>query len=822
MPRRPDMGSGFIEGGGPPPVLLDGEPLPDEMGVPPELLERAQIIEGDDGAISVELMPEEEAQEPVAHDANLAEFIDEGALSRLAGELDEAIEADKRSRSPWEDALTKGMTLLGLNIDERTTPFKGASGVFDSTMLDAAIRWQAQARGEFLPNDGPVKTKIVGAETEELSAQAERVQAFMNLYLTRGAPEYYPDRDQMFFWLPIAGSMFAKVYNDPVLGRPSLPYIHPSKLIVNYNATDMKTATRVTNLIDTSKRDLMLRQEVGFWRNVDLGRPTMEQTRSPVQQKQDKIDGKTPSTYEGDYEYRLAEVHAYIDLDAYLSGDVARDLSTEGGLPLPFIVTFDRDTKKTLSIRRNWKEEDGRRDKRHYFVHHKFLPGFGFYGLGYAHVLGSPATSLTAILRQAVDAGTLRQFPGGLRVKGMRVEENNLTIGPLEFKEIDIGAMPRIQDAIMMLPYEGADPNLIQLRKEIKEDAQRLANTAEIAVGEGRQDAPVGTTVALLEAATKPQSGIFKRVHDSMSDEFTLLGAIFGDVLPDEPYPFPVVGGESAIMRTDFDDRIDIIPVSDPNVSSSAQRMMRAEAELRMAQSAPEQHNVTVAFKQMYRAMGKSEQEIAALVKEPPPPADPSDPLTENVLAMKGQPLTVGPEQDDDAHIIVHQELMALPPQPSASPTAPPMPNPATLAGQLHIAEHKASKARKTALRMMGIPPLSIPPGIPLPPVIENAVAMVAAEMAQIDRQQANAQMAEANAGMAQAMQMEAQAKFAAIQGKLKEATIKAEVERFKATLASKDKQRQNETKLQLATIKAVADMSKPPPKPTVPGIGRA
>ena len=799
-----------------PPDMGLGPPMGD---VDPELLARMQISENDDGSFSLDV-PEEDTSAPVAHGANLAEFIDESSLARLAGELDEAIEADKRSRAAWEDALTKGLTLLGLNIEERSAPFKGASGVFDSTMLDAAIRWQAQARGEFLPNDGPVKTKIVGLETEEFAAQAERVRSFMNLYLTRGAPEYYPDRDQMFFWLPIAGSMFVKVYNDPILERPTLPYIHPSKLIVNFNATDLKTADRITNLLDVSKRDLMLKQEAGFWRNVDLGRPSAQPTRSQLEQKQDKIDGKSPSTYDGDYEYKIAETHAYIDLTSYLNGEVARDLNTEGALPLPYIVTFDRESKKTLAIRRNWKESDPKRDKRHYFVHHKFFPGFGFYGLGYAHVLGSPSTALTAILRQAVDAGTLRQFPGGLRVKGMRFEDNNVSIGPLEFKEIDIGPMSRIQDAIMMLPYTGADPNLIELRNQIKEDASRLANTAEIAVGEGRQDAPVGTTVALLEAATKPQSGIMKRVHESMSDEFTLLGAIFGEVLPEEPYPFPVMGGESAIMRTDFDDRIDVIPVSDPNIASSAQRMMRAEAELRMATTAPDVHNVIVAYEQMYRAMGKSEQEIAALVKKPPQPAQPNDPLTENALALKGQPLTVGPEQDDDAHITVHQFLMTLPPIAPATANSIPQPNPAMIAGQLHIAEHKASRARKYAFQVMGMPPA--PPDAPLPPEVENLAAQIAAMLDERDQADAAQQAAQAQAGMAQAMAMDAQAKVAAVRGKLQEAQIKSATERYKAQLEAQSKDKQNQTKIQLATIKMIGDANKPKPSPVFRGIGRA
>lgn len=800
--------TGFMEGGGGPPM-----PAPMNGAAPPVELEGVQIVENPDGSVTFDF-PDEDSQDPVDHDANLAEFLDETELSRIAAELDDAVEADRRSRAPWEGMLDKGLALLGLNIEDRTTPFKGACGAFDSTLLDAVIRWQAQARGEFLPSDGPVKTKILGSETDELTAQAERVQTFMNFYLTRGAPEYYPDHDQMLFWLALAGSMFVKVYNDPVLERPTLPYINPKNFVVNYTATHLKTATRATNLIEMSLREVMLRQQAGYWRNVDLGRPSATPPSSVLETRQEKIDGKTKSTYEGDVEYKLAECHAFIDLASYLKGDVARDLRRDGGLPLPYIVTFERESKKTLAIRRNWKENDPKRDKRPYFVHHKFFPGLGFYGLGYAHVLGSPATALTAILRQAVDAGTLKQFPAGLRVKGMRNEESTLRLGPLDFAEIDIGPMTRIQDAIMLLPYTGADEHLIALRQQIKEGAERLANTAEIAVGEGRQDAPVGTTVALMEAATRPLSGIFKRLHGSFGEEFTLLGSTLAEILPDEPYPFPVVEGDSAIMRADFSDRIDIVPASDPNVSSSAERMLRAEGELRMGTQAPDMHNLPALYKNMWRALGKSEKEIGEIVREPPPPAEPNDPLSENVLAMKGQQITVGPEQDDEAHIQAHQALMALPPTPGQTPQAPPTPHPATVIGQLHIAEHRAAQARKTALEMMGIPPSPEILSQPLPPPLENVVAQVAAQMALDDKAEGDAAAAEQQAGVAGAMMADAQAKFAGVQAKLKEAGMKASVERYKADLASRDKQRQNETKIQLAGMKMIGEALKPPPAP--------
>lgn len=814
-----DQEPGILSGG--PPMGPPGDPM-----APPEgMLDKALTWEGDDGLLIIDLEPPEDpAGDAAAHDANLAEFIDDASLSKLAGELKAQIDADKTSRSEWEQGYVEGMTLLGLKVTDRTFPFKGACGVFDSTMLDATIRWQATARGEFLPNAGPVKTRVVGEEDEEVTARADRVQSWMNYYLTRGAPEYYPDRDQMFFWLPVVGSMFTKTYNDPILGRPTQPYITPDKLVVNYAATSLATASRITHLIDMAKRDVMLRQMGGYWKNVELGAASSTVETSQTKKKVDTIEGRQPSISDGDFEYRFAECHTDIDLESYLDGSVYKSLNstTEGGLPLPYIITFDVETLKVVCIKRNWKEGDERRDRRKFFTHHKFLPGFGFYGLGYSHVLASPAKTLTAIQRQIVDAGTLKLFPGGLRAKGMRIEESTIAIGPMEFREIDLGGATRIQDAIMPLPYEGADPNSIAFFQHLQESTKTLANTTEIAVGEGRQDAPVGTTVALLEAAMRPQSGINKRVHESLTEEFALLAALFGEVLPEQPYPFPVEGGEKTIMRADFDGRIDVIPVSDPNVSSSAQRMMRAEVVQRFAATDPDLYNKYEAHKRMLTEMGI--RDVETLLKPPPEPAQPMDPLTENVAAMKGQPLTVGPEQDDDSHIIVHGALLTLPPGPPPAPNTPPTPNPATVMGQLHIAEHKASRARKTAFEMLGIPQ-SPPPNVPLPPEIENVVAQVAAEQAQMDQQDQAQQAAEANGAMAAAMQADASAKFAAVKGKITEANIKAAVERYKADLSAEVKKRSDDTKIRLAQIKSVTDLTrnafKPPPQISArPGIG--
>jgi hypothetical protein len=782
--------------------------------VDPEAMARAQVFENDDGTLAVDLTPPADpANDPIRHDANLAEFIDDTQLNKLSGELKEAIEADKKSRTDWEQQYTQGMSLLGLKFEESATyPFKGACASFDSTMLEAVIRIQAEMRGEFLPNSGPVKTETVGEETQQTKDQASRIEQWMNIFLTKYSPEYYEDRDQMFFWLAGVGSMFTKTYNDPILGRPTQPYITPDKFIVNYNASSLMTASRLTHMINVSQRELMLYQQTGFYRDIKVDAPSGSPEESPTERAVNRIEGRSRSVYDGDREYRLAECHADIDLDSYLEGDVLKE-----GLPLPYIVTFDWDSQKVLAIRRNWKETDDRREKRRYFTHHKFFPGFGFYGLGYFHVLGGGAKVLTAITRQVVDAGTFANFPGGLRVRGMNNEETTLRIGPTEFTEIDLGPAQRIQDAIMPLPYKGADPNSIAFYDKLKNDTRSLANTSAIAVGEGRQDAPVGTTVALLEAARRPQSGIFRRIHKSMSEEFQLLAGLFAEILPETPYPFPVKGGVSAIMRQDFDGRVDVVPVSDPNVSSSAQRIMRAEGVLRIASSSPQLVDQREALARMFTEMGVPN--VDKLIPPAPQPSPPMEPGAENVLALKGQQITVGWEQADDAHIAVHTPMLSLPQaaQTPPAPGAPAQPNPLALALTAHIQEHKANKARKMALQSLGLPP--IPPGQPLPPQIENAIAEFSAQLAMMEQQQA-AQAAAQNQSPdpASIMMADVEAKIAQSQSKERIEMRKAEVEKYKADLIAQARAQADDVKLKVATMNVAKDLNIKRPSPRFPG----
>ena len=668
-----------------------------------ELVDGALVMENEDGSVDIDFDPaDEDAGDAEEHSANLADYMNDMDLAGLSEQLMSGVEEDKQSRSDWETTMEKGIKLLGLKIEDRTTPFNGACGVFDPLMAEAVIRWQAVARGELMPAAGPVKTQVIGVPNMDLDDQAERVKAWMNLYLTELAPEYYEEFDQMLMWLPLVGSTFKKVYQDPVLARPVARFVLPSNFIVSYGTSDLSTSQRYCHIVPMTKKQLRMAQLNGVYRDLSLGDPQPTGNGDDIVQAEvDSVEGLQPGA-SGANDYQIYEVYADIDLKGF---------ENEDGIPLPYIVSIDENTRKILSIRRNWKEGDTTYQKRNYFVHYKFLPGLGFYGLGYAHILGNSAKTATSIRRQLIDAGTLNNFPGGLRVKGMRLDDNNLGIGPTEFREIDTGGLP-IQNAIMPMPYKEPSQVSLELLRETYEGARNLANTAEIAVGDGRQDAPVGTTVALMEAATRVQSATLKRAHKSLGQELKLIADLFGEYLPEAPYPFPVKGGQTAIMRQDFVNNIDVIPVSDPNISSSAQRMMRAEALLRFATQQPDMHDLHAAFKQMYMEMGIEPEKIDAILPNKTVEPKPLDPLTENQNAIVGLPLRAGEYQDHDAHIAAH------------APIAQDNPN-----LQAHINEHLALKLRVQVQQVLGqqLPP----PGAPLPPEVENQLALAVAQAMQ-------------------------------------------------------------------------------------------
>ena len=668
----------------------------------PTLLDGAEIMEMDDGGVEIDFQPELDVPEEVEHEANLALYMDDMDLNTLGESLLSGVEEDKQSRGDWEATMSEGIKLLGFKMEDRTTPFNGACGVYDPLMAEAVVRWQAVACGELLPASGPVKTQIVGVANESLEAQASRVKDFMNLYLTELAPEFYEEFDQMLFWLSLVGSTFKKVYQDRMLGRPVSRFVLPDNFVAAYGTTDLATSPRFCHISSMTRRNFRLAQLAGVYRDIDLGDPQVDDSsQTPIQAQVDGVQGVEPGA-EGTQEYRIYEVYADLNLVGF---------ENEDGIPLPYIVTIEEGTRKVLSIYRNFDDGDPTYQRQDHFVHYKFMPGVGFYGLGYAHILGNSAKTATSIRRQLIDAGTLNNFPGGLRVKGMRIDDNNIGIGPTEFREIDTGGLP-IQNAIMTMPYKEPSQVSLELLRETYEGARNLANTAEIAVGEGRQDAPVGTTVALMEAATRLQSATLKRCHKAFSKELKLIANLFGKYLPDAPYPFPVRGGMAAIMREDFANNIDVIPVSDPNISSSAQRLMRAEALLRFATQQPDQHNIREAYKQMYVEMGIPEEKIQLILKADVPQAQPLDPLTENQNAILGAPLKAGAYQDHDAHIAAHAPIAAE--------------NPSL---QAHINEHLALKMRVQVEQQIGQP--LPPPGTQLPPEVENQIAVMVAQAMQ-------------------------------------------------------------------------------------------
>jgi len=697
-------GEPILEGG---PSLLDGVAVELEAAGP-DTVDGAEITETADGGVVVDLAPRlgNAIVDVSKHDANLADVMTSSDVSSLGSELLAAVEDDNRSRADWYYMLTQGLNLLGLKLEERTTPFNGASGVFDPIMAEAVIRWQATATGELLPAAGPVKTKIYGSVTSALEKQGMRVKDFMNLYLTSLAPEYYDEFDRMLFWLPFAGSTFKKVYHDPILRRPVSRFVTPDKFITAYGTTDLESCPRYTHVTEVSEKTLKQYQAKGLWRNVDIGDGIRTgDSRSDVTKAVDDALGFRPVLARNDRMYDIYEVHA----DLVLPGTFDEGV----GIPLPYIVTIEKQTQQVLSIRRNWKEGDLDQRKRLSFVHYCFIPGLGFYGIGYAHILGASAKGSTDARRQLLDAGTLNNFPGGLRVKGMKFADNNLSIGPMEFPEVDTGGLP-IQNAIMNMPYKEPSVVLLELMKETNEGARTLANTSEIAIGEGRQDAPVGTTVALIEAATKVQTATIKRAHRSAAKEFKLIADIFGETLPvKEKYPFPVPGGDQAIMREDFADNIDVIPVSDPNVTSGPQRLMLAEAALQKAAIAPSLYDQYWAHRNYLEALNMDTDRIDKMLPAPQD-AQPLDPLSENMNALQGKPLRAGIEQDHDSHITAH---MAVAQQ---SPSM-----------QAHVAEHLALKMRVAVEAITGPLP---PPGTKLPPEIENQIARgVAAAIQQIE-----------------------------------------------------------------------------------------
>ena len=645
----------------------------------------AMVTQMEDGGAMVQAvadaLAEMEASVNIPHDANLAEYLEEGYLGEIASKLVAAFEDDLLSRSEWEETYTKGLDLLGVKTVERTEPFQGASGVTHPLISESVTQFQAQAYKELLPAGGPVKTGVIGLQDPEREAQATRVRDFMNYEITEVMEEYDPDMDQLLFYLPLSGSCFKKVYWDVAMQRPVSKFVPAQDLVVPYVATDLNTSPRVTHVLRMDKNDIRKMQVAGMYRDVDLV-PSEEETDT-VRDKVDEIQGTSKSYLEDSY--TLLEMHVNLDLEGF------EDLDPEGeptGIQLPYIVTIDKGSSRVLSIRRNFEENTELAKKRQYFVHYKFMPGLGFYGFGLIHMIGGLGRAATSILRQLIDAGTLSNLPAGFKAKGIRVRNSDEPLKPGEFRDIDAPGGD-LRNSIMPLPYKEPSATLAQLLGSLIEGGRRFISLADEQTSNMNQEAPVGTTVALLERGMKVMSAIHKRLHYAQKTEFRILARIFSDNLPQE-YPYEVSGAQRTVFASDFDDRVDVVPVSDPNIFSMAQRVTLAQTQLQMAQSAPNLHNLHAAYRRMYQAL--EVQNIEELLPTPPKP-QPMDPVRENARILMGELAQAFPEQLHDIHIAIHVQFMKTP-LVSTSPTVMGV-------FYAHILEHIALKARADVEKQM-------------------------------------------------------------------------------------------------------------------------
>ncbi len=703
--------------------------LPEEMNIQGQMTNAFEV--GQDGNL-VPLFEEEEVI-VTEHQVNLAEVLDSSSLNTLASELLDAFEQDKDSRKDWLDVFTKGLDLLGIKTEEREEPFPGATGVNHPLLAEAVTQFQAQAYKELLPAGGPIKTRVMGNESPETMDQSQRVKEFMNYQITEVMKEYDPEMDSLLFYLPLAGSAFKKVYYDNLLGRATSRLVKAEDLVVAYETTDLETSPRFTHVMSMTGNDLKKLQMNGTYRDISIGESGIDLEYNEAKEKIDELQGISPPI--ADYEeYSVIELHVNLelpDIDDY-------------GFAVPYVVTILEDRNEILSIRRNWEQGDELFNKKEYFVHYKFLPGLGFYGFGLIHMIGGLTKSATSVLRQLIDAGTLSNLPAGFKARGMRVQGEDEPLRPGEFRDVDVPG-GTIRDALMPLPYKEPSNVLAQLLGVIIESGRRFASIADMQVGDiGSQQLPVGTTVAMLERGTKVMSAIHKRLHFAQKKEFRLLASIFSKSLP-PVYPYDVPGASREIKATDFDDRVDIIPVSDPNIFSMAQRVMLAQQELQMAQAAPQIHDLREAYKRMYEAL--EVKNIDAIL---PPAAQipPRDPVSEQQAAMTGQPIKAFEFQNHDAYISAHSSFLQNPMMAQNQQ--------AQLAISANIQEHQAMLYKQQIEQVLGqqLPEL----GAEIPPQVMNELALLAAQATQVVTGQAQAMaQAQANAQIDPIVQLKEQ-----------------------------------------------------------------
>ena len=730
-----------------------------------------EMITMSDGSVEITLIPDANITDTMSFDANLAEALDDGQLNELADELVGLVDADIDSRKDWADTFVKGLDVLGFKYEERTDPWEGACGVYSTVLAEAAIRFQAETMSETFPAAGPVRVKVIGEESKDKEEAATRVKADMNYELTERMVEYRPEHERLLYSLGLAGSAFKKVYFDPNLGRQVAIYIPAEDVVVPYGASHVESAERVTHIMRKTKNELKKLQAGGFYRDVDLG---------------------NPQPYHTDIEKRKAEEGGYslTDDDRYSLYEVHADLVIEGvdedddEIAKPYVVTLERGTNEILAIRRNWNPDDSLMLKRQHFVHYVYVPGFGFYGLGLIHIIGGYAKAGTSLIRQLVDAGTLANLPGGLKARGLRIKGDDTPIEPGEFKDVDVPS-GSIRDNIMPLPYKEPSQTLLALLNQITNEGRRLGAISDMNISDMSANAPVGTTLALLERTLKPMAAVQARVHYAMKQEFKLLKAIMSEHAPEE-YAYEPFRGEVTARVADYM-AVDVIPVSDPNSSTMAQRVVQYQAVLQMSQSAPQIYNLPQLHRQMIEVLGVKNADKLVPTEDD---AKPTDPVSENMDALVGKPIKAFIYQDHEAHIAAHQAFMQDP-QIMQMIGQNPQAKPIMAALQAHIAEHLGFNYRKQMEEKLGAP--LPPPGEELPEQVEVNLARLIADagkqLTQQHQQQAAQQAAQQKAQdpVIQMQQAELQIKQQEVQRKAAKDQLDAQMKQAELELKARD-----------------------------------
>ena len=755
--------------------FVPATPVDGLVEMEPEVEVEVETTETEDGGMIVDFDPNASAMTDASFDSNLVDFIEEDELTSMGNELVGAYQSDKDSRSDWDETYVKGLDQLGLKIEERTTPWAGACGVFHPMLSEAVIKFQSQAISEIFPAAGPVRTRIVGTIDSAKEKQSQRVQDYLNYLLTYEMTEYRSETEKMLFSLPLAGSAFRKVYFDPTLNRPSGIFVPAEDVVVNYGASDLETCERATHVMKKSSNDIRKMQVNGFYRDIEL--PDATPSSSDITKKYNEMTGESESY---DYDTRHTILEMQVDLD--LKGFEDKDANGQNtGIALPYVVTIDHPSGIILSIRRNYYEDDSARLRRMHFVHYQYLPGLGFYGFGLIHMIGGLAKSATSILRQLVDAGTLSNLPGGLKARGLRIKGDDSPIMPGEFRDVDVpgGA---IRDNITFLPYKEPSGTLFQLLGNIVEEGKRFASISDMKVSDMNNQAPVGTTLALLERNMKVMSAVQARLHASMKREFEILVGVIKD-FTNPSYPYEVEEGQQIALQ-DFDARVDVLPVSDPNAATMAQRIMQYQAAMQLAQQAPQLYDLGQLHRQMLEVLGIKDAETIVPPQEDVPPVDPVT-AVQNIL--NGKPVQAYEFQDHEAHI---NTLVAAQQDPNVQAKVQQSPNAQVIqsSGSDYIMQHLSLQFRDQVEREMGV---ELPPvGEPLPADVEKRISTLVAEAAQ--------RVATTNAAQAEQARIQEQAQDPLILAKQKELEIKEK--------QVEGKLRIDESKLAVDAAKAVAN----------------